>query len=309
MPRSLQSLPPEIILGVLRCLNPVDQVSLSLLIHTEMVLTRQDVNCSDETGDTMIHHLARRDMPKTLERFIQRSLVSYTVNTHGQTPLHIAIEKHSSTTAEVLIQSGCPLDSPDDTGARPLHYAATTQNWKIALLLIEKGACPLYQDVTGQNPLHVAAANGNIDIVRLVLSCNIDIMQRDVNGLTPLHLSALSSDAEIAKLLVQHDPLLASLDLADQQGLSAFYHAAYWGNDSMLFYLLELGIPVNSQSATGWTALHYAVQGGHERLVRRLLQANARVDISAQNIMKPIDLARMMKEDRIIKILSDFEPS
>eukprot|EP00288_Rhodomonas_lens_P003298 CAMPEP_0177722412 /NCGR_PEP_ID=MMETSP0484_2-20121128/17666_1 /TAXON_ID=354590 /ORGANISM="Rhodomonas lens, Strain RHODO" /LENGTH=357 /DNA_ID=CAMNT_0019234781 /DNA_START=176 /DNA_END=1245 /DNA_ORIENTATION=+ len=88
--------------------------------------------------------------------------------------------------------------------------------------------------------------------------------------------AALEDDvAELQRLLQVH-PEAINTTYGDR---SALMTAAYEGHLSSVCLLLHHGIDLELRSATGWTALHFAVASGRPLVVEVLLRAGAEVNV------------------------------
>jgi len=61
----------------------------------------------------------------------------------------------------------------------------------------------------------------------------------------------------------------------DEYGRIPLHYAAVEGDFEALVRLLESGSSIDTQDDNGWTALHFAVQDGHSKLVDELLRRGA----------------------------------
>eukprot|EP01083_Nonionella_stella_P039035 106153_1 len=173
----------------------------------------------------------------------------------GCTPLWIAASRGNSQCMEPLINYGADLNKPDRSqGATPLFVAC--QNGKKAsvdLLLAANADVNRPRSGDGTTPLMMAAHNGHAGIVDVLLKSGADPMQANTTGLNALGCAAMQGHAEIVKLAYQH-----LLNVKNPQEIVDFVNA---------------GDGVN-----GWTPLHLACMGGHETVIKYLINV-VKVDI------------------------------
>jgi ankyrin repeat protein len=125
--------------------------------------------------------------------------------------------------------------------------------------------------------LIVAVTNDRPAEVRRLLARGVDPDSVDRNGDPMLVLAARNGSAGAV------DALLAGRarpDLANPHGDTAMLVAALKGNLALVRRLHTAGATLDGP---GWTPLIYAATGGHEPVVRYLLDQGARVDAGSPN--------------------------
>jgi ankyrin repeat protein len=127
----------------------------------------------------------------------------------------------------------------------------------VVTLLIERGANINATGDEGKTAVHYAAKWGIEDMMAFLLTKGAQANIRDGDGMTPIMLACFEGHLGVVKMLVQHMGV---------QGL-------------------------NDRNAKGWTALHWASAGGHEKVARFLLLAGADPTITDNGGMAPITLA------------------
>ncbi|XP_062521273.1 GA-binding protein subunit beta-1-like [Corticium candelabrum] len=70
--------------------------------------------------------------------------------------------------------------------------------------------------------------------------------------------------------------------------MTALMYAALHGYDSLIVMLLLANADGNQKDKVGWTALHYAANNNHSKVVRILLENGCDMNIKS-NPLNPVD--------------------
>ena len=214
---------------------------------------------------------ARRDAPliaavKAVDFDAVRSLVvdrGVDVNQtapDGATALHWAVHKNDAELVDLLIESGADVSTANRYGVRPISLAAENGNAAILEALLDAGADPNAALPEGETALMTAARTGDAASMRVLLVRGADPNLRDgFRGQTALMWAAARNNADAVHALAELG--------ADLHAKTETAARAPAGN--RLFY---------APPPTGFTALLFAVRGGHIDAVQVLLAAGADVD-------------------------------
>jgi len=93
--------------------------------------------------------------------------------------------------------------------------------------------------------------------------------------------------------------------LNEMRSNTPLHVAAYFGQSSVLNYLLVSGAVLDAKNKKGFTALHYAANKGHEDAVAILLAHGAEPNRKAKNGKRPLHLAAILGRNNIIRQLLD----
>lgn len=244
----------------------------------------------------------------------------------GTTPLVMALLNVKWDTAKFLIERGADINYWDVYGQTPL-YVAVDMNTLPVGRRIELPSTDRSEGIDIIRLLLDRGANPNAQLKLRPRYRNIpNDRYRDpmiVWGTTPLLRAAKAGDVPVVRLLLEHGALA---DLANSLGVTPLMAAAGDGHihdptrgryrtedDALQCYELlhAAGADVNARTILGYadadlkirtpanrTALHAAASRGWNRLVRRLLDDGAQVDVLDSNNLSAIDyaLGRFPKE-------------
>ena len=177
--------------------------------------------------------------------------------------LEIAVRKGHAEVTRRLISHGARVNFPDDDLRIPLHHANTAT---IATLLLQGGAHIESESRTGERPLHSAVAAGRGVVVSTLLAAGADVSTKDSMGRTILHYA---SDPATAAKLWTFAP--STIYACDKNCETPFLLAVSRGHAALVKFYCNSGVSTKSINASGETALHLAVKGGHLVIVQELM--------------------------------------
>ncbi|HTP38749.1 MAG TPA: ankyrin repeat domain-containing protein, partial [Steroidobacteraceae bacterium] len=244
----------------------------------------------------------------------------------GTTALVMALLNYHWDAAQFLIEAGADVNLWDIYGQTPLYVAVDMNTPPVG----RRVELPTMDAATGQQVAQLLLERGANPNAQLKLRPRYRNIPNDryrdptlVWGTTPLLRAAKAGDAPMVKLLLEHGALA---DLANSQGVTPLMAAAGEGmiheptrgrerteDDALACYALlrAAGADVNARTvlsiadadlkvttAANRTALHAAAANGWNRLVRRLVEDGAELDVIDSNGLSPIDyaLGRFPKE-------------
>jgi uncharacterized protein len=199
---------------------------------------------------------------------------------------------------------------------KALVKAAKQENTQAVSKLIKNGVNVNCVDgSTGLTPLMIAASNGSKQVVETLIfngaQPNLKVMEDKIGpgyyeGLTAIAFAVLGKHEDIALYLLNHG---ARFEFEDTDGATVLMGAARLNMRKLTLALLEKGIDVNKQAKNGYTALTIAVQFGNAEIVKLLMKhgANSHIRIldGKDKGLTPIDLAKALKNEEILRLLSN----
>jgi ankyrin repeat protein len=173
-----------------------------------------------------------------------------------------AIKQDDAQQIHHLIDGG--LDPKAAVGRKiPLRTAISYGCPKAAKALIYRGAAAIKED-----QLHVGVKFGDVDLIHKALDEGANItgpLRWDDRRMRPLEVACRENKKASVKALIQRGA---------PPDAPALHIAAQYSPGSVPL-LLEAGAAVDAEDSTGSRPLSYACSGGHEGVVRRLLELGA----------------------------------
>ncbi|KAF6756434.1 ankyrin repeat-containing domain protein [Ephemerocybe angulata] len=251
-------------------------------------------------------------------------------NIYGDTSLyHAAYGGHTGVVKLLLAVPGVDINAVSTDGSTALMAAARLSNAHDAvfeLLLATPGVDVRARDDEGKTALTHAASIGQDSAVQLLLAVpGIEANTADIYGWTPLIHAAWAGHERIVRLLLATPGI--EVNAATTSGGTALTFAVESGREDPTARLVErivkllLATPkidVNVADNDGWTALIWAAFNGSLNLVRVLCTVPD-IIVNVADIKHHLkhppkgrrweEPARMIRQDKCLKILEEFEAS
>lgn len=200
----------------------------------------------------------------------------------------------------------------------PLHDAASLGASGVVRHLLEAGE-PQGVDAKGRTPLHMT---NTVGIARALIAAEADPNQRDSSGLRPLEVVR---NVDVARLLIQAKAEVggrATISTAAREGrlgvvvalldrkadpmerdseteMTAMHFAALGNHLSIVQLLLDLRVNPN-HSSEGRSSLHYACSRGHVPVVRLLLSRGADPSLKTNSGWTPFRFSQCIQVKRTL---------
>ncbi len=206
-----------------------------------------------------------------------------------------------------LLERGTSPDTRDSDGVTALMYAAEAGHAPVVRHLLERGADPNLRDSSyGMTALMVASAEGRTEVVRLLLDAKADVDAKDNNlGATALLGAAEYGHAGVVELLLSNG---ADANAKDKRGFRALAQAATNGHLETVRLLMTHKADVNAQDDKyGATPLMGAAANGHYAIVQHLLEHGADSKTKDKNGRTALEFARQKGHSKVLELLERAE--
>jgi serine/threonine-protein phosphatase 6 regulatory ankyrin repeat subunit B len=243
-----------------------------------------------------------------------------------------------------LVELGADINAVSEyDGATPLMWACYHQrNEEAALLLLDLGADGVGpRETRGYSTLHYASESGSLHVIRRLVELGADINAvggergmtplmwtcfikgkeeaalhlldlgadgvglRDSRGLSPLHFASQNGFLRVIRRLVEAGADIAAFGGGD--GTTPLMAACHTnGKEETALLLLDLGADgVGQKDNEKLTTLHHASEGGLLRVIRRLVEAGADLNVTGgyERISPLMAACEGRKEDAALLLL------
>ncbi|MFZ2314506.1 MAG: ankyrin repeat domain-containing protein [Gammaproteobacteria bacterium] len=236
------------------------------------------ISTTDKKGWNLIHYAAMQDNLKKLNIFRQEHCHIRLTDAHEH-PIHIAAQA-----GHLHIITALATDS--------LLLSKTAKNKNILLLAAANGHLHIVKhlaqhkyfevlkmstDIDGSNLLHHACQSGNLELVNYVITeLAFNVTTPNLYGNNAFHFAARNGHLEILTLLENIEPTVVTG--IDSEGQTALFFGIVSDRKDIIFYLIALGLDVNSTNNRRNTPLHVATFFGKTQAIMALLEKDARRD-------------------------------
>jgi ankyrin repeat protein len=227
----------------------------------------------------------------------------------GRTALHRVAVNPVDDVLRVLLLNGSNVDVRDSLGATPLHLATSADiySWKSATVLLAAGANANAQDLRGDTPLHHAIRfqrpPSSPSLVGVLLDAGANVSLVNDAGMTPLHIAAENRNKEVMQMLLARN---ADAFVQTASGMTALHYAVgQFNNGPVVRVLVNFMVAggLETRDAGGMTALHKAVISGDCDSVKALLNGGADIDARTNRGLTAIHLAAQCPIQSIFELL------
>ena len=257
------------------------------------------------------------DVEKAVELVLNDGLGINTPALSNRTPLLWASLSSSGEFIKTLIDLGANVNAQrtDDKEA-PLTLSSGWNKFMAVYLLLDRGADANIASADGNSPLHTAVSKGFFDITKLLVEKGSYVNLQNKEGRTPLFLSVKNKHEQLIKLLIENEADVRIgykensterfyLVRGKNRGRAAWHYIAgeQVNEPEIIDLLVKSGANVNAQDAEGFTPLHMAAIHGNLKIVKKLVDLDADVNIVTTDGKNAAELAHLNEELEIEEYL------
>ncbi|XP_059258268.1 ankyrin repeat and sterile alpha motif domain-containing protein 1B isoform X9 [Mustela nigripes] len=213
-----------------------------------------NVNCTDSSGYTALHHAALNGHKDIVLKLLQYEASTNVADNKGYFPIHLAAWKGDVEIVKILIHHGpshSRVNEQNNENETALHCAAQYGHSEVVAVLLEELTDPTIRNSKLETPLDLAALYGRLRVVKMIISAHPNLMSCNTRKHTPLHLAARNGHKAVVQVLLE-----AGMDVSCQtEKGSALHEAALFGKVDVVRVLLETGIDANIRDSLGRTVL------------------------------------------------------
>ncbi|KAH3789094.1 fibronectin type 3 and ankyrin repeat domains protein 1-like isoform X2 [Dreissena polymorpha] len=184
-----------------------------------------------------------------------------------------------------------------------LHRALNRQDLELLETILQSGDVKIdVPDKYGFSPLMQAAQKGFVSEVELLLKHGADVHLQNDAGKTALMLACYAGQLDVIKILRQNGARYTDFD---RGGSAAIHWAVDGGHVKLLDWMIEDGADVDLQDlGSGWTPLiRCASVSGHREIALSLLQNGAKIDAQDKDGKTALMIAIINGHQQLLEVL------
>ena len=272
-----------------------------------------DANIAKVDACTPLHKAVMKGNQNLVKLFLEKNALVNTQNADGDSPLHTAVSNGFFDITKLLIKKGSNVNLQNKEGRTPLFLSVKNKQKHLIKLLIENEA-----DVT------IGYQENSTDRIYLVrgkgrgrAAWQYVLVKKHLLGLFLKRTNGGSLDgADFGAVLRSgwgKDPpegtakkILKECDFKFKEipGVTVLHIASQKNNEPEIIDLLvKSGANVNAQDAEGFTPLHMAAIHGNLKIVKKLVDLEADVNIITTHGKNAAELAHLNEELEIEEYL------
>lgn len=313
-------------------MDAFDSIYANNISALKEYLETGDINVINERGMSLLHYAIIFNNSEIFNLLLDNYININICDGHGDTPAHYCVINNRMGFLKTLIRHECDLTLKNKDGHTPLYKACALGRENMLALFLETMKFDLHEtDLKEETVFMALVRSRNLDLLnRLTLDEDI-INQPNYIGETPLHIACRAGDLRVIQFLIDRR---AFVNAKNKTGETPLFYAVAVQNRDVISMLMKAGAVLDCKSTFGDTIynliptyelssyvnekseqyknylyysnypLHYAIITENIELVKKysVIRNIRHKDTFGYT---PLELAKLIHNDRIIKIVQD----
>ena len=270
-----------------------------------------DANIAEADACTPLHLAVMKGNQNLVKLFLEKNALVNTQNANGNSPLHTAVSNGFFDITQLLVKKGSNVNLQNKEGRTPLFLGVANKHEQLIKLLIENKADVSigYKENSTDRIYQVRGTDKGRAAWHYVL------VKKHLLGLFLKQTQGGSLDvADFGDVLGSGwgkeppegtiDKILKECDFQEIPDVTLLHFASKQMNEpEIIDFLVKTGANVNAQDAEGFTPLHMAAIHGNLKIVKKLVDLEADVNIITTDGKNAAELAHLNEELEIEEYL------
>lgn len=287
--------------NVLMCIKKCHAEKSWQYIHT---ITKTKAVLTDAKQTSWLHIAIKMGDLHRVKLLLKKKALVNGSSDDKFTPLYIAAQYGHVKIIKELLKYRAEVNALTDENSTPVYIAASHGFTQSVKILLKAKAFLHFKTKTQQlSPLITSVENNHLKTTELLLKANAYVDAYEAKGTTALFFATQNNHVSIVKLLLKYS---ADPEIMNRNGMTPFLIAAQSGKLEILDVFLQKGIlNIDDQGPEGQTAIFFAAQYNHPKIIELLLAKKAKVDIVISTLATALQSATLNGNTSIVKILLD----
>ena len=272
-----------------------------------------DANIAGADGCTPLHLAVMNGNQNLVKLFLEKNALVNTQNADGNSPLHTAVSKGFFDITKLLVQKGSNVNPQNKEGGTPLFLGVANKHEQLIKLLIENKAdvtigykensterfCVVRGKGKGRAAWHYVLVKKHLFGLFLKRVKGGSLNVADFGAILRSGWGKAPPEGTTDKILEECDFMCEEIP-----GVTILHFASKENNEpEVIDLLVKSGANVNAQDAEGFTPLHIAAIHGNLKIVKKLVDLEADVNIVTTDGKNAAELAHLNEELEIEEYL------
>ena len=265
-----------------------------------------DVNIAAADGYTPLHSAVTKGYQNLVKLFLEKNALVNTQNANGNSPLHTAVSNGFFDITKLLVKKGSNVNLQNKEGRTPLFLGVKNKHEQLIKLLIENEADVSigYKENSterfylvrgkerGRAAWHYVLVKKHLLGLFLKLANGGSLNVADFGDVLRSGQGKDPPEGTRNKLQKEHESMFK--EITDTTLLH--FASEIINEPEIIDLLVKSGANVNAQDAEGFTPLHMATIHGNLKIVKKLVDLEADVNIVTTDGKNAVELAHLNKE-------------
>jgi ankyrin repeat protein len=265
-----------------------------------------DFNKANNDGLTPAYIAAHLGYVAVIAELAKHGVDFNKATNEGITPAYIAAYQGRVAVIAELAKHGVDFNKVSKAGSTAVYIAAQQGHVAVIAELAKHGASfnkASHEDIT---PAYIAAQNGHVKVIAELAKHGVDFNKENNGGITPAYIAAYQGHVAVIAELAKHK---VDFNKVSNEGITPAYIAAQRGHVAMISELIKQKVDFNIPTTFTAGELNTFASTRGALFSARMAEFVAQQIALGRTtmLMKPYDIARIMGNNKVVKLLMQHQ--